>query len=55
MLQRKYIRLTSDNLAVDLHKKFAIWVEQMDLSAPTEEQWKSILDEDGRCGNSPFI
>ena len=45
-VQRKFIRESSDSLATDLHKKFAVWVNDRGLHCPTEDQWKSIMDED---------
>lgn len=45
-VQRKFIRESTDSLATDLHKKFAVWVNDRGLHSPTEDQWKSIMDED---------
>ena len=47
--QRKFIPETPDSLAVDLHKTFATWVNENGFSAPTEEDWNTIMEEDGRC------
>lgn len=45
-VQRKFIRESMDSLATDLHKKFAVWVDDRGLHAPSEDQWEAIMDED---------
>ena len=45
-VQRKFIRESTDCKATYLHKKFAVWVNDRGLHSPTEDQWKSIMDED---------
>ena len=34
---------SADSLKVDLHKTFAEWVNQEELTSPTEDQWKEIM------------
>ena len=46
VLQRAFIRNNPDGLEVDLHKKFGVWVQEKGLSSPTEDQWKTIMEED---------